>query len=157
MVIDCQCLLVQETALLSPVICTIRGKNGGHILGSSEDEGSHRPWVYDLPHPAAYYVIRAAPCKFVMDTEDSLLSNGVKPGSSGVSHLKKGVDSFPCPWFLARCHGAGGHPFPSPRCLSGKPLGINWVNNNGTLYILCMVSPPLHTINLVGELLLFIP
>lgn len=50
-------LLVQEMALLGPMLHSIKAANPVHILNPSGDGGSHKYWACNSPHPADCYAL----------------------------------------------------------------------------------------------------
>lgn len=155
MVINCQRLLVHGTALLTHVLYTIREKVLATYWAFLKIEALEHVMLYSADH-------------YVLGQESNILQAwhghwaflDTRWSQTWVFWCipPAGGDGLPSPQFFARWHGTrGGHLSLTLYWLTVKPLGINWINNNGSLYTLCLVLPFSHPMELVGKLLFFIP
>lgn len=88
-------LLVQDMALLSPMLCSIKAANPVHIQNPSGGGGSPKSQACDSPHPADCYALghggrRPSPLNgprgFLIKME-TVFTHRAKPGPSATFHL----------------------------------------------------------------------
>lgn len=88
-------LLVQEMALLGPMLHSIKAANPVHILNPSGDGGSHKYWACNSPHPADCYALghgdRRPKTLYVhrgfLIKMETIFTDKAKPGPSATFHL----------------------------------------------------------------------